>query len=60
MKMKCFNIDCNYCIGNSCTNSKVFLEPNKCRLNQLSFQCIDCKKTKEERCIHCCKIDTTK
>lgn len=53
--MKCHNLDCVHCIANSCTNSKVFLEPNICRLNQISFQCLECKKTKSERCVNCTK-----
>ena len=54
--MKCGNIECKYYLANSCTNSKVFLNPGSCRLEQLHFECIDCKKTKEERCFNCCKV----
>ena len=58
--MKCGNDSCKFYLAGSCTSSRVFLNgPTVCRLQQLSYLCVDCNKKDSEICLNCIKGNNT-
>ena len=53
--MKCGNDSCKFYLAGSCTSSRVFLDPLACKLMHLDINCVDCKLSKEDKCVYCTK-----